>query len=128
MFFQADPVSLLSMDSTCSTFTFNYRVFHKHAFSLFCEQGMGRSVPSWRKRVETELQNLIPYRRALLPRDQAAFDALMDEIRQRRTAGGMLPSLNAWQPAVLSMLVGLMAEIERLSKRIDELEGRHEHG
>ncbi len=89
---------------------------------------MGRSVPSWRRRVETELQNLMPYRRALLPADQAAFDALMDEIRQRRTAGGMLPSLNAWQPAVLSMLVGLMTELERLSKRIEELEERHAHG
>tara|TARA_B100000900_G_scaffold403113_1_gene409790 strand:+ start:848 stop:1060 length:213 start_codon:yes stop_codon:yes gene_type:complete len=70
----------------------------------------------------------MPYRRALLPADQAAFDALMDEIRQRRTAGGMLPSLNAWQPAVLSMLVGLMTELERLSKRIEELEERHAHG
>jgi hypothetical protein len=40
----------------------------------------------------------------------------------------LLPSLNAWQPAVLGMLVGLMAEVQHLSKRLDELEGRHEHG
>ena len=89
---------------------------------------MGRSVPSWRMRVESELQNLMPFRRALGPVDQAAFDALLNEVRQRRTAGGLLPSLNAWQPAVLGMLVGLMAEVQHLSTRLDELEGRHEHG
>ncbi len=116
------------MRSICSTFTFNHRVFNKHPVPLSCEVVMGRSVPSWRMRVETELQNLMPYRRALNPVDQVAFDALLDEVRQRRTAGGLLPSLNAWQPAVLSMLVGLMVEIERLSERLDELEGRREHG
>ena len=97
---------------------------------------MGRSVPSWRMRVESELQNLMPFRRALGPIDQVAFDALLNEVRQRRTAGGLLPSLNAWQPAVLGMLVGLMAEVQHLSKRLDELEGfqaeegqdAHSHG
>ena len=116
------------MRSICSTFTFNRRVFNKHAFLLPCGQSMGRSVPSWRMRIEAEVQNLMPFRRALSPGDQAAFDALLNEVRQRRTAGGLLPSLNAWQPAVLSMLVGLMAEIERLSTRLGELEGRREHG
>ena len=116
------------MHNTCSTFTFNRRVCNKHAFPLSCESNMGRSVPSWRMRVESELQNLMPFRRALGPVDQAAFDALLNEVRQRRTAGGLLPTLNAWQPAVLSMLVGLMVEVERLSTRLDELEGRHEHG
>ena len=88
---------------------------------------MGRSVPSWRMRVETELQNLMPYRRALVPGDRAAFDALLDEVRQRRTAGGMLPTVNTWQPTVLSMLVGVMAEVSVLSERIKTLEERHGH-
>ena len=72
---------------------------------------MGRSVPSWRIRVENELQNLAPYRRALNPTDREAFDALLNDVRERRTAGGLLPTLNTWQPAVLSMLVGLMSEL-----------------
>ncbi len=88
---------------------------------------MGRSVPSWRMRVEAELQNLVPYRRALAPDDRAAFDALLNEVRQRRTAGGMLPTMNTWQPAVLSMLVGVMAELAALSERIKTLEERHGH-
>lgn len=89
---------------------------------------MGRSVPPWRTRVEDELSRLHAYRRALSTNDQAAFDALANEIRQRRSAGGMLPSLDAWQPMMLSMVVGLMAHIERLETRIQALEeGIREH-
>ena len=76
-------------------------------------------------RVESELQNLAPYRRALNPSDREAFDALLNEVRERRTAGGLLPTLNTWQPAVLSMLVGLMSELTRLSARLQVLEERH---
>ncbi|MDP6200426.1 MAG: hypothetical protein QF531_06595 [Candidatus Poseidonia sp.] len=75
-------------------------------------------------RVENELQNLAPYRRALTPADREAFDALLNEVRERRTAGGLLPTLNTWQPAVLSMLVGLMSELNRISARLEALEGR----
>ena len=76
-------------------------------------------------RVESELQNLAPYRRALNPGDREAFDALLNEVRERRTAGGLLPALNTWQPTVLSMLVGLMAELARVSARLETLEERH---
>ena len=85
---------------------------------------MGRSVPPWRTRVEDELQHLMPYRRALSSVDQAAFDALLNEVRQRRSAGGLLPALNTWQPLVLNMLVGLMAQVSQLTARIEALEER----
>ena len=77
-------------------------------------------------RVESELQNLAPYHRALNPEDRGAFDALLKEVRERRTAGGLLPTLNTWQPTVLSMLVGLMAELARVSARLETLEERHD--
>ncbi|MCH1616139.1 MAG: hypothetical protein L7R83_01355 [Candidatus Poseidonia sp.] len=88
---------------------------------------MGRSVPPWRTRVENELQHLTPYRRALSSVDQAAFDALLDAARERRAAGGMLPAVNTWQPTVLSMMVGLMGQLQQLSDRIQTLEERHRH-
>ncbi len=66
----------------------------------------------------------MPYRRALSSVDQAAFDALLNEVRQRRSAGGLLPALNTWQPMVLNMLVGLMAQVAQLTARIDALEER----
>ena len=56
-----------------------------------------------------------------------AGDALLDAVRERRAAGGMLPAVNTWQPTVLSMMVGLMVQINQLSERIQALEERHRH-
>ncbi|MDP6194809.1 MAG: hypothetical protein QF880_03705 [Candidatus Poseidonia sp.] len=84
-------------------------------------------MPPWRTRVEHELQHLAPYRRALSSVDCAAFDALLDAVRERRAAGGMLPAVNTWQPTVLSMMVGLMVQINQLSERVQALEERHRH-
>lgn len=98
----------------------------KHPLLVGSQGVMGRSVPSWRMRVERELQNMAPYRRALNPSDREAFDALLNDVRERRTAGGLLPTLNTWQPAVLSMLVGLMSELIRVRARLEALEERHD--
>jgi hypothetical protein len=85
---------------------------------------MGRSVPPWRTRVEVELERWHGYRRALPASEQAALDALFDEVRQRSAAGGMLPSLETWHPMVLSMAVGLMVRIGQLDRRLSALEAR----
>jgi len=73
------------------------------------------------------MQHLAPYRRALSSEDRDAFDALLDAVRARRAAGGMLPAVNTWQPTVLSMMVGMMVQINQLSDRIQALEERHGH-
>ena len=88
---------------------------------------MGRSVPPWRMRIERELGRLAPYRRALPANDRRSFDTLLDDVRQRRAAGGMLPDVGTWQPMYLSMVVGLMTHIAQLNDRIKALEeGRHD--
>ena len=53
---------------------------------------MGRTVPTWRGRVEQEIEMLVPYRRALSEEDRKQFDAMLDDVRHRRAAGGMLPA------------------------------------
>jgi hypothetical protein len=83
---------------------------------------MGRSVPPWRTRADAELNALMPFHRALSPSERILLDQLFNDVRQRRSAGGMLPAHNAWQPVVLSMLIGLMKRLEDLSNRIAALE------
>lgn len=83
---------------------------------------MGRSVPPWRTRADAELNALMPFRRALSPSERLMLDQLFNDVRQRRSAGGMLPAHNTWQPVVLSMLIGLMKRLEDLSNRIAALE------
>ena len=47
----------------------------------------GRTVPTWRGRVEQEIEMLVPYRRALSEEDRKQFDAMLDDVRHRRAAG-----------------------------------------
>lgn len=122
MYLQVETAIVSSIKHISSTFTFVPRVCQKNLVALGPVLNMGRSVPPWRTRVEDELSRLHAYRRALSTVDQAAFDALTNELRQRRAAGGMLPSLDAWQPMMLSMLVGLMANLTALERRLKTLE------
>ncbi len=83
---------------------------------------MGRTVPTWRNRVEAELNSLNSFKRALNASDRQALDELMNGVRNRRAAGGMLPSIDAWKPMLISMLLECQSKISQLQKRIEELE------
>ena len=82
---------------------------------------MGRTVPTWRNRVESELTALNAFRRALNSTDRAALDALMNGVRNRRAAGGMLPSIDVWKPMLISMILESYKKISELENLIREL-------
>ena len=83
---------------------------------------MGRTVPTWRNRVESELRALNAFRRALNSSDRKALDELMNGVRNRRTAGGMLPSIDVWKPMLLSMILECYKKIAELENTIKELQ------
>ena len=83
---------------------------------------MGRTVPTWRMRIEDELGTLEPFRRALPFAEKQMFDELLNGVRQRRTAGGMLPSHEVWKPMLLSMMLELSTQNLRLQERVEQLE------
>jgi hypothetical protein len=83
---------------------------------------MGRTVPTWRTRIEDELSSLDVFRRGLSSSDKTSFDLLLTGVRNRRTAGGMLPAHDVWKPMLLSMLVEVMAQNARLERRLEKLE------
>jgi hypothetical protein len=85
---------------------------------------MGRTVPTWRGRVEQEIERLVPYRRALSLDDCCNFDMMLNDVRSRRAAGGMLPTQEEWKPMLLSMLVGAHQRIQVLEDRLESLERR----
>ena len=65
-------------------------------------RSMGRTVPTWRRRVEMELEGLEAYRRGLRVRERKALDDLVDAVRDRRLSGGMLPAEDPWHPIFCS--------------------------
>ena len=83
---------------------------------------MGRTVPTWRGRVEQEIERLVPYRRALSINDCCNFDLMLNDVRSRRAAGGMLPAQEEWKRMVLSMLLGAHKRIQTLEGQIESLE------
>ena len=86
-------------------------------------QLMGRTVPTWRNRVESELNALNAFRRALSSSDRKALDELMNGVRNRRAAGGMLPSIDVWKPMLISMILESYKKIAELEITIEELQG-----
>ena len=84
---------------------------------------MGRTVPTWRNRVESELRALNAFRRALNSSDREALDELMNGVRNRRAAGGMLPSIDVWKPMLISMVLESYKKIAELESMIKELQG-----
>ena len=82
---------------------------------------MGRTVPTWRDRVETELLSLDNYQRALNSVDRKAFNHLINGVRNRRAAGGMLPTHDSWKPMLLSMLLECYSKISELEVMIENL-------
>lgn len=83
---------------------------------------MGRTVPTWRNRVESELNALNAFRRALNSSDRKALDELMNGVRNRRAAGGMLPSIDVWKPMLISMILESYKKIAELENTIEELQ------
>ena len=84
---------------------------------------MGRTVPTWRNRVESELNALNGFRRAFNSSDRKALDELMNGVRNRRAAGGMLPSIDVWKPMLISMILESYKKIAELENAIKELRG-----
>ena len=73
-------------------------------------------------RIEDELGTLEPFRRALPFAEKQMFDELLNGVRQRRTAGGMLPAHEVCKTMVLSMMIELTSQNMRLQQRVERLE------
>ena len=77
---------------------------------------MGRSVPTYRMKLEELIAELGDYRRALREEDRKAFDALMNRARRYASAAGFQASSDPMETAMLSMLVGIEKELEALKR------------
>lgn len=82
---------------------------------------MGRTVPTWRNRIEAELSALDNFERALSTADKRALTRLKNGVRTRRTAGGMMPAHDSWKPMLLSMLLECYSRIDELERTIDQI-------
>jgi len=80
---------------------------------------LGRSVPTYRMKLEELIAELGDYRRALREEDRRAFDALMNRARRYASAAGFQASSDPMETALLSMLVGIEKELEALRREAE---------
>jgi hypothetical protein len=65
---------------------------------------MGRTIPSWRRVVEAELQKYKKFRDVLSSEDRLIFDDLLNQSKLYAAAAGTLASPVKEVPLILSML------------------------
>lgn len=83
---------------------------------------MGRTVSTWRMRIEERMVVWNAFRRALRTEDKLALDDAANAVRERATAGGMMPTADPLEPMLLSVIVDCFARIKRLEAKVEELE------
>jgi hypothetical protein len=64
-----------------------------------------------------------PYRRALRSADRAVFDRMVNHAREYGSAGSNLADLDPTTPILLSILLAQEAEIVRLRRAVEDLQG-----
>ena len=83
---------------------------------------MGRTVPSFRPALESEIESWKDFKRALRPKDQKIFDRLMNYARIHADAGSMSARPMLSEVLFMSFAIEQENRIERLEKTISELQ------
>ena len=83
---------------------------------------MGKTVPSYRMAIESEIHHWKSFRDAL-PSDEEkqAFETIMDMCRNHATAGSNACNPILFEPMVMSVLLGQQKMIRTLQRKIDAL-------
>ena len=86
---------------------------------------MGKTVESYRMAIEDEIRRWNSFAKALRKEDKEAFDSLMDACRSYASAGSNATKPVLFEPMVMSILVSQQLRIQKLEKKLDELQSQH---
>ena len=79
---------------------------------------MGRTIPSYREKLEEIIVELGVYRRALRGDDKIAFDDIMNMARQHASSCTLLPLFDPVDCLLLSILLEQEKEIKLLKEHV----------
>jgi len=86
---------------------------------------VGKTVESYRMAIEDEIRRWNSFAKALRKEDKEAFDSLMDTCRSYASAGSNATKPVLFEPMVMSILVSQQLRIQKLEKKLDELQSSH---
>jgi hypothetical protein len=82
---------------------------------------MGKTVPSFRIALDTEIGSWRSFRKALKKGDRRAFDRLMGMSRSHASAGGNALRTSPLDSMIMSILIEQQKAISRLRRELDGL-------
>ena len=80
---------------------------------------MGRTIPSWRMVVETEVEKLKKFRDSLRLDDKLIFEDLLNQCKLYASAASALASPVKEMPLIVSILFAHHKKLVELEKRLD---------
>jgi hypothetical protein len=83
---------------------------------------MGRTVPTYRKILETMTDEWQGFKKALRKEDRAAFDSVMEKARKHASAASYAARVDPVESLFMSILIEQEKEIETLRKKVEDLE------
>ena len=75
--------------------------------------------------IEDEIRRWNGFAKALRKEDKEAFDLLMDACRSYASAGSNATKPVLFEPMVMSILVSQQIRLQKLEKKLDELQSQH---
>jgi hypothetical protein len=82
---------------------------------------MGKTVPSYRMALESEIVRWHGFGKALRVEEREAFEAVMDACRSYASAGSNATNAIIFEPMAMSIMLNLQLKVNRLEKELDEL-------
>lgn len=79
---------------------------------------MGRTVRTWRNRLEEKVDYWRGFKRTLRPRERESMENLEAAVRRRSSACGMLPLSDEFEPIVLAMLIDVEMRLSALEEMV----------
>lgn len=83
---------------------------------------MGKTNPTYRDMVESQIEDWSNYRRGLRKRRQGPFDEITRQMRLTDQAGGMQNPVDPTETMFLSLFISYELRISELEQTVDKLQ------
>ena len=83
---------------------------------------MGRTNSTYRNHLDSFIETFRPFRKGLRQEKKQYLDALWEKAHRYASAGAYMNPANPGLPAMISIMVGLQEDIDKIEERLDSIE------
>ncbi len=83
---------------------------------------MGRTNATYRNHLDSFIESFNPFRKALRRENREYLDKLWEKAHRYASAGAYMNSSDPGLPAMVSVMLGLQKDIDRIEHRLERIE------